>query len=557
MKNIIILVKMQLKEKLNSQKSNSRLNSSLRITLSTLSVVFKFLFSTIACWLLYEAAKLFMIFGSSSYVPDTFITFLFSVLLLLSVLSCTVRLTKALYFSHDNVVLLTLPTKPTEVFISKLIVFFIFEIKKNLSFLIPMFVGYFIAHGHSFVFYPWLLLCFIFVSVLTVAIGAFLSIPFSAVANVFRLRKPLQYGLTFIGVVSVIIGVFYIVSVIPQELDLREGWIELGMDIRAFLDGFSKIFVPLHEFTLLMIGEAVETEFEMLMVFPLANSMIRFGILVLVNGAFITLSMLIVNPIFYSMASKPFEYLKSTVKPKANRVHGSKYTAIHAEFLKSFKDSGKTMSNLGIAISTPILIFVLNLLFSAMVTTEFGDTLIVACNILIILLISLNSSSYAASVFSKDGRSAYLIKVQPKNPTPLLLAKLFPTTMFCIISFVITATLLISFSNFATLNVICMMLGILFVYLAHLLYSAELDILNPHTEVYAAIGNYENDPNELKSTSMAFLISFLVAAAAVFLIISKDTINAMCIKFAIIGFLAFIYRSYLLLKNIKLFYKEK
>lgn len=192
-----------------------------------------------------------------------------------------------------------------------------------------------------------------------------------------------------------------------------------------------------------------------------------------------------------------------------------------------------------------------------MPTTQFGDTLIIACNILIILLISLNSSSYAASVFSKDGRSAYLIKVQPKDPTPLLIAKILPTAFFCIISFITTAACLISFSNFAAVDVIFMMLGIFFVYGAHLLYSAELDILNPHTEIYAAIGDYENDPNEIKSSSAAFLISFFIAAATVLLILVDEPIGAVCIKLMVVGLLAFVYRTYLFLTNIKLFYKEK
>lgn len=557
MNNIATLVKMQLKEKLNLHNTKADLSSTMRFLVSALITVIKFALSSVVCWLLYEVSKIFMIFGTSSHVPDTFITFLFSILLLLSVLSCTIRLTKALYFSHDNVILLTLPSTPTQVFLSKLAVFFIFELKKNMSFLIPMFVGYFIAHGHSFVFYPWLIVTFILISVFTVAIGAFLSIPVALVANVFRQRKSLQYGLTTLVVFGVIFGLFYLVSVIPQDLDLREGWTTLGLEIKEFFDAFSYAVSPLYEFTRMIIGEAIHSDYTLLITLPFAGTMIRFGILVLVTAVFLALSVLVVNPLFYSMASKPFEFIKAQVKPKENRVHNPRFTAIHTEFLKSFKDSGRTMTNLGIAISTPILIFVLNLIFSAMPTTEFGDTLIIACNILIILLISLNSSSYAASIFSRDGRSAYLIKVQPKSPTPLLIAKLLPTSLFCIVSFLMTAATLISFSNFPAKDVIFMMLGIMFIYFAHLLYSAELDILNPHTEVYAAIGDHGNDPNELKSTSAAFIISFLIAAFIVLLILSDETISSVCIKLSGIGLLAFVYRAYLFFTNIKLYYKEK
>lgn len=341
MKNIATLAKMQLKEKMNNQAKKSNLSVASKTLLDALILVIKFTFSTVVCWLLYEVAKLFMIFGTSSYIPDTFITFLFSILLLLSVLSCTYRLTKALYFSRDNVVLLTLPATPTEVFLSKLSVFFIYELKKNFSFLVPMFVGYYIAHGHSFVFYPWIIVCFVIISLLTVAIGAFLSIPVAFVANIFRQRKSLQYAVTFLSVVLIIIGLFYIVSVTPKNLDLREGWSVLGLKIKAFLDVFAEVLAPLYQFTCMIIGEAVDTDYAVLILFPLAETAIRFGVLVLITLAFIVLSIFVVNPLFYSMASKPFEYLKSTVKPRENRVRNSKSAAIHIEFLKSFKDSGK------------------------------------------------------------------------------------------------------------------------------------------------------------------------------------------------------------------------
>ena len=253
------------------------------------------------------------------------------------------------------------------------------------------------------------------------------------------------------------------------------------------------------------------------------------------------------------MASKPFEYLKSLVKPKTNIVRSSKFTAIHSEFLKSAKDSARTATNIAIAVSIPMLSFVSNLIFSAMPTTEFGNKLIFACNLLLILLISLNSNSYAASIFSRDGRSAYLIKIQPKDPTLLLVAKLMPTTVFCFFSFVLTGTLLVSFSKLIITDVVFLMLGITFVYLAHLLYSAELDILNPHTEIYAAVGEYESDPNEIKSSSCAFILSFAVAAL-LFLLLFKEDIGSVCIKFAGIALLAFAYRAYLFISNINLLY---
>ncbi len=555
MNNIATLAKMQLKEKLVSQKAGARTKAVSGTLLTVLTTLLKFVLSSAICFGLYTVAMVFSVFGTMAYVPDTFMTFLFTVLLMLSIASCTVRLTKALYFSRDNVILLTLPATPTQVFLSKIVVFFIFELKKNASFIIPVFVGYFLAHGHSFGFYPWLIICFIFISVFTIAVASLLSIPAAIITNFVRQRKSLQILITALSVIAVVVGLFLFVSVIPGELDLRVGWHTLGLQIQEFLMLFAEKISVIHDLTRMMIGEIIIGELSVTAVFPADVMLLRFGALLITSLALFMLSILVVKPIFYSMASKPFEYLKSLVKPKTNIVRSSKFTAIHSEFLKSAKDSARTATNIAIAVSIPMLSFVSNLIFSAMPTTEFGNKLIFACNLLLILLISLNSNSYAASIFSRDGRSAYLIKIQPKDPTLLLVAKLMPTTVFCFFSFVLTGTLLVSFSKLIITDVVFLMLGITFVYLAHLLYSAELDILNPHTEIYAAVGEYESDPNEIKSTSCAFVISFFTAAL-LFLLLFKEDIGYVCVKFAGVALLAFVYRAYLFISNIKLFYKE-
>ena len=37
-------------------------------------------------------------------------------------------------------------------------------------------------------------------------------------------------------------------------------------------------------------------------------------------------------------------------------------------------------------------------------------------------------------------------------------------------------------------------------------YSAEMDIMNPQAEIYATVGNYDDNPNEMKATVTAFII---------------------------------------------------
>ena len=554
MNTISTLVKMQLKEKLNKRGSSSAA-TTLRIIFKAILAIFKFAIASVACFALFYVAKIYQALGTS-IVPNSFMAFIFSVLFVISLISCTVRITKAIYFAKDNVILLTLPCTPSQVFLSKLLVFFTQELKKNMLFFVPMFLGYFLAHGHPVIFYPWIFLCFVFISVFTVAFGAFLSIPAMWIATVLRQRKILQAVLIVLGFALVVIALFVVINSIPQELDLRKGWKEVGTSLGKFFENFANSTPALYYITKMLTGEMVVGNFAVTFEFGAVDMLVKLALLILAIAVLFLLCIIVVNPLFYSMASKPFEYLKAKVKARPNKARRSWVAPFHTEVIKTLKDSSKLAYGVGLMVATPVLVFILNTIFTAMPTDDFGQKLITASNILIILLIALNANSYAASVFSRDGRSAYLIKVQPKNPTALLLAKLFPTTVFCVLSFVLTAVSMICFSGFAVLDTLAMIIGTFFVYLAHLLHSAELDIINPHTEIYAAVGEYENDPNEIKSSSLAFTLSFVIAAFML-LLLFKESILRVCIKFAIVALLAFSYKLFLFFTNIKLYYKEK
>ncbi len=555
MKILSTLVKMQLKEKLNTGILRLNLKRVFAILFSVLIFAAKFAAVTALISGALFACSQFPLFEDIGRIPDTFISLVFSVMLFFSVCSCTAGLTKSMYFSKDNAVLLTLPANPLQVYLSKLVIFFVFELKKNFSFLVPMFFAYFITQGHSFIFYPWLLVCFVLVSIFTVSLGALLSIPAMWCATIFRQNKALQTSAILIAVAAALLALNFAISFIPEDLNLRTNWDYVFLKIQEFLNAYKEILSPLYSTTLMIVGEQVLHGSVYTAELPLIATAVRFIVLLIASAFLLAIGLLIVKPFFYSMASKPFEYLKKQVKPKKNIALGSAVSPIYNEFLKSFKDSARLFSNIGIMISIPILIFLLNSLFLAMNTDSFGDSMIITFNLLIILLISLNANSYAASIYSRDGRAAYLIKAQPKNPTMLLVAKIVPTTAFCLFSFLVTFVILTETTSLLPEECIFFMLGVLFIYLAHLLYSAELDIMNPHTEVYAAMGEYESDPNELKSTAVAFFASFFVSGISLLLIIGGE--NSVYFKLFAVGLGVFIYRARVFFSCIRLYYKEK
>ena len=566
MKNLITLVKMQLKEKLNLKRLELEGINIFQTAVSVLAALLKFAVVTAVFVGLLFLVNYLGVFSFVSRTPTSVMSIAFGIMLIASTFSCTLGLTKAMYFSRDNAILLTLPCKPIQVYLSKLIIFFAYELKRNFSFMVPLFVAYYILHGYPVLAYFWLLICFVFISLFTVALGTVLSIPAMWISNIFRQHRALQIG-TLVSLVSMVtVALFYLVSLIPANLDLLATWPVTMLKIQAGLERYTINFSFFYDLTLVFLGETFDV---IHVAFPIGATILRFLIVVGMTAGLLGIGLLIVLPLFYKMASTPFEYLKKVVKAKKNRVVHKKISAFFTEFIICIKDSGRIFSNVGIMLSIPFLIFLLNKIFFAMNTDATGDNLIVMFNVLIILLISLNANASAASIYSRDGRSAYLIKTQPTNPNILLFSKLLPDAIFCIIAFIGTFVILTVSSKLTLLDSLFLTLGMMAIYFAHLMYSAELDIMNPHYEIYATVGSSDSNPNEVKSTVSAFIISFLVAGATVLLLMDtsaavdfvrfSDTLalNTVYLKIFCVGTACAVYRVFLYFSKIKLYYKEK
>lgn len=554
---------MQLKEKLNLKSLEREKISAFKLLTDIVFALIKFAVITGVFVVLLFLINYLGVFNVVQRTPTPVMSIAFGVLFITSVFSCTAGLTRAIYFSRDNAILLTLPCKPVQVFLSKLIIFFAFELKRNFNFMVPLFVAFYILHGYSVGAYLWLLVCFVFISLLTVVIGSLLSIPAMWISNIFRQHRFLQIGSLVALVVAVTFLLFFAVSRIPKNLDLLSEWPFITMDIQNFLTNVYPVrFGAFFDMTAMFLGEGL-----LYVTFPIGATITKFGILIGLIVLLFALVMIIVLPLFYKMASSPFEYLKKTVKPKQNKVHNSNITTFFTEMIGAIKNPARMFSNIGIFISLPLLTFLLNRLFFAMNTDEMGDNMVIAFNAMIILLIALNSNVTASSVYSRDGRAAYLIKTQPTKPDAILFSKLLPDAVFCFAGLIATTVILITSSNIGVINSIILMLGIIFIFVSHLLYCGELDLLNPQHEIYATVGASDNNPNETKATLFAFIISFLTSGVVFLLLLDKTdaissinmgsiALDTVYLKLFLVGLGCMIFRIFRFFSTVKLYYKE-
>jgi hypothetical protein len=176
-------------------------------------------------------------------------------------------------------------------------------------------------------------------------------------------------------------------------------------------------------------------------------------------------------------------------------------------------------------------------------------------NIIVILLMMMMTNIDLASVYSRDGSSSYLNKVQPAPYVTLLFSKLVFHMIIALIGCVITVNIFAIESSISQTN--AWMIGIMIycVYIAHLFSSAEKDIMNPQYEQYATFNEQTNNPNETASGVGAIIVAVVVFVLALFFSSRNDP--AAWIKLAVVAAILAGYKVFTYVSKIKAFYKEK
>ena len=552
---LVTLVKMQLKEKMDL----GYLRSRRKLIFKTTWLFIEFAAITAVIAVIFYFLKLFSLFSLTHDIPVSVISLAFGVMLLLSLITDTIGLMKSLYFSKDNTVLLTFPATPSLVFFSKLVTYYVYEFRKSFMFTIPMFIAYgLIVRGYGLndlkglLYYPWLILMFVLISSIPVLLAALLSIPAMFVYIFLNRVKILQYLLyTALGGGAILL-VWWLIGLIPENINFIESWGDTYWQIQAFLDGYTAAFAPIYSFTELIVGRTIGLS----SVIFHSGTLPSLLLLVAIGCVTLVLCFLCSKPLFYRMASTPFEFKKKDkLQKKANRKSTPFFSAVKKEFIIGARSNAFIKLGGVLVVIMPMAIYLLNKLYSAMDTRFIGTQMTVCFNIIIILLIMLMTNIDIASVYSRDGSSSYLNKVQPAPYAKLLLSKLLFPSIIALVGLAFTVNIFAIESGISRGDATLIGVMIYGVYVAHLFSSAESDIMNPQYEQYATFNDQANNPNETGAGVSAIIMSAVVFAIALFLSTRNDA--GVWLKLAIVGVLFAAFKVFTYLSKIKAFYKEK
>ena len=545
---LITLVKMQLKEKMDM----SYLRSVRKLIFKLVWLIIEFAAITAVLTIIFNYVKVLGLFSLVRDIPVSVISIVFAIMLLLSVITDTVGLMKSLYLSKDNTVLLTFPATPSLVFFSKLVTYYVFELRKSFMFMVPMFIAYGIVKGYSLVYYPWLVFVFALISTVPVLIAALLSIPAMYLYVFLNRHKTLQYLLYTLACAGGILGVWYLLGLIPADINFIESWGETYWQVQTFLYHYTENFAVIYKLTELVVGKTMG----LTNVIFHSDTLTRLLALVGADVLMTALCFLCSKPLFCRMAATPFEFKKkNAIKEKNNKKHSPFVSALRKEWIGGLR-SNSLLKLAGIlVVIMPMAIYLLNKIYASMSLDYLGDQMTVCFNVMIMLLILTLTNIDIASVYSRDGASSYLNKVQPAPYAVLLYSKLFFPMLISLLGIVASINVFARFTSLSAFESVMVGVAIYATSLVHLFSAAESDIMKPQYEQYATFNDQTSNPNESFSAIFAVILSALLALVG--LLLSLKTNDGVWLKLALVTSAFAAFKVFTYLSKIKAFYKEK
>ena len=546
MKTLLTLVKMQLKEKMDM----SALRSKKKFFFKLIWLVVEFALITLILYFIFYFVQLLGLFSLSRNIPVSVISILFAVMLLFSLITDTVGLMKSLYFSKDNTVLLTFPATPSLIFFSKLVTYYVYELKKTVMFLVPMFIGFGIVKGYGLYYYPWLLLMFVLVSTVPVLIAALLSIPSMFIYVFLNRVKVVQYILYACAGVGGFIALWYVLGIIPKDINFIETWGETYWEVQAFLKSYTENFAPIYKFTELIVGKTVGFKNVVFHSETVKSLLIVAGIDIVA----LILCFVCSKPLFCRMAATPFEFKKkNAIKEKSNKQVKPFLSAIRKEWIEGMRSNRFLKLACLLVGVMPMAIYLLSSIYASMKLTFLGHQMTVCFTIMIMLLILLMTNVEIASVYSRDGASSYLNKVQPAPYALLLFSKLFFPILIAFVGTILTTFIFMGFTSLKPAEALLVGIAVYAIYIFHIFSAAESDIMNPQYKKYATFNDQSSNPNEAKTALLAVIASTVMFIVP--LLLSRD--KSLWLKVAVVALALATFKVVTYLAKIKAFYKEK
>lgn len=531
-KRIKLLTMLQLSDRIKFKKAESVKSIFAKIGLWLLSLVLVTIICTVLIYALCDVMSIPKI--------DELIVFVIFFLQMLSIISCTSGLLKTLYLGKDNQILLSYPAHHVEVFLSKILVFYIYELLKGVFLIFPLLLGFGLIYEMLSLGYLFLsILMVILLSLLPVLIGALLTMPLLFISR-FLNKYIVVKGILAVGcLVALFYLVYRVMELIPVPLRIVALYNSFILKFVGFITSVNKYALFYNN-----IGDI------------LTNNNIGINLLIVVGIiiGLIILVALLSMPLYFNLASKSHEHSNVKKHKGGNVAHKNVFfTFVKKEWLLSIRNLGDFISNYSFMFATPYIAYILVSIFSAIDRNELGHHMTIVFASFIILVLASASNTSSAMAITKEGSEFVLLKTVPSDASKMAWAKIFFNLMFSsimiILSFVVIAVFCDRIENMTTLWL--MLVTVLIINVGLVFWSFQIDIMNPNLREYASNGDSSSIKNESLSIMIGLIVSVAFVALSLIILMDGDNISWNWFRIIGISLIFLIARTYLFVSYLK------
>ena len=444
------------------------------------------------------------------------LVFFTTIIVVLQFISAIYSCTKSYYIAEDNKVLITFPSSGASLFLSKLTVEFVKELKSTFEFYLPVAFGIigFCAFSNPLSPMPiisliWGLFPITLLCAIIVLAGSLFSVIYLQYLRLVKTIPEIRIVVLAILFGLFIYGAVVVINLIPPDIDLINMWNNMRAQIDAFLKSFTAHNFPINYFCSTLVGFTGNSYRGYKLN---VASFGRFGLLFLIFLVLFLLVFIIIKKMFLHMMTKSVDYEK--VKEHAhhrNIVHHQ-----HTTFtFKELKISFRTLEISGTFVVTyvliPVLVLLLCRIFDAINTTMKGNMLSILFIVLLTVLPLLASNTPISSAYSREGHAGYMKKTKPIKPYTPMFSKLLFNLVLSIPCIFASMFIVGKFGKIDIGSIIVLGVAVLLLQYGHIFYASTLDFTKPKNESYETEGQNAKNSNEGAATVVAFVLSFVFA----------------------------------------------
>lgn len=540
------LVVMQLKDKWNISFKADKKGTLFKIV----GYVIVFAAITFVVHLLMDFAGSKLSIFMEKRIPVSAMVPLIAIISILEIFAILVEMTRTLFFAKDNAVLITYPVKSDYLFLSKLIVYYLDALKKMFTLFLPIVISFGMIYGYPVYFYVLaIILTIIYVAVLVLLCGV-LSIPTYYILRFidhFRIIKLILAGL-ITGLL--IYGTIKLVNVIPSNINLVEEYQKFSVGLTSFLTWFSKAFWGFKVITYWICGVKNGLEMSVFSNYTWAVTLGLFAIIV----ALIFVNAYLSKPFYHKMIAASNTRNTRPAKQHKNHRRFHLISLIHYELIRTLRDTRIVAGSIVSLVFMPLLILVVNRVYSSFDTRTLGEIIIYVANYSFIFIVTFSHNITSSYLFSKDGPSWVVNKTMPRDPRITLSVRLIYNLIVTL--GIIIPSSLIFFNSFksqsysSTLFILSLIAFSVF----HILLSASFDFSHSKNKEKADIGSEIRGSHELVSLAFGFL-TLLVSLVMYVLFVLKHSSNPQTRLF-ILGCVLMVFEAIFFIRKIRLTFQE-